>query len=749
MIPVKLKLSNFTSYGEDPPELDFTRFKLAAISGLNGAGKSSLLDSITWCLWGTSRAGDSADELIHLGTNEMDVEFSFKLDSHIYLVKRHRVKKGGGSTLLEFWSGSQNSPKMHNLTEGTIKVTQQKIINTLHLTFETFTNSAYLRQGHADEFTTKGPTERKKILADILELDNFDVLEEKAKEKIKGIQTRLTLLEYQLLEIETELSHKEELEKSLSLAEEEKREVEKKLKEVESLIRIINQEHEKISLQVKSLEEKKKQIETVRRELSDIQTKMELNKKAQTEFQAILEQKETIEKNYQEFLNLQETKKKLEEKRSFLIKTKDELVSIQKTLNERENKRTEAISKIELQIKKLQTRNETLRKQNEDLQNKKDVCPTCKQNINEEKNKEIISLNLKQIKENETEIKSFKITIDKYKNVILPESKLAAEKEAEIKALEEETKNYFEINQAIQKLETTVQNYTKLQQALTGVQTHQNSLLDLQKIYQAREEQIGKEEVAIEKLQEYEESLAKIKEKLQAKEQAKQELSQKALELSGKVGEAKQLVSQAQQLAKLNEAKLLEKSKLTEEKQIFAELALAFGKKGIQAMIIEQAIPEIEDETNKLLARLTEGRMKVTLETQRETKTKILLAEGEKGYSTIETLEIVISDEMGQRPYELYSGGETFRVNFAIRLAISKLLTHRAGAKLQFLIIDEGFGTQDAPGRARLVEILDTIKDDFEKILVITHIEELKEEFPVRIEVTKNSNGSTFEIAGV
>ncbi|MBI2017956.1 SMC family ATPase, partial [Candidatus Daviesbacteria bacterium] len=115
----------------------------------------------------------------------------------------------------------------------------------------------------------------------------------------------------------------------------------------------------------------------------------------------------------------------------------------------------------------------------------------------------------------------------------------------------------------------------------------------------------------------------------------------------------------------------------------------------------------------------------------------------------IETLDIIISDEMGQRPYDLYSGGETFRVNFAIRLAISKLLTRRAGARLQFLVIDEGFGTQDAQGRTRIVEVLDLIKNDFEKILIITHLEELKEEFPVRIEVSKTSIGSTFEVIGV
>lgn len=743
MIPANLKLSNFTSYGQNPPQLDFTKFKLAAISGLNGAGKSSLLDSITWCLWGTSRAGDSADDLIHLGTPQMSVEFSFELDGHTFTVKRRRNKKSGGSTALEFWSNQ------HNLTEGTIKATQAKIINTIHLTFETFTNSAYLRQGHADEFTTKGPTDRKRILADILGLDHYDALEEKAKEKTKDAQTKLTLLEYQLLEIETELSLKEEREKTLSQAQEEAKKVEAELKEVEDLIKEIKSQEETINLQVKSLEEKRKQINLIKEELSDIKNKIDLNQKAQLEFQTILDQKETIETNHQKLLSLQEIKKDLDEKRSQLIKVKDELVEIQKVINERENKRIEAISKVELQIKQLQTKNETLQKQNQDLINNKDVCPTCNQPINEEKNKQIIALNLKQIEENQSQIEIHKITINKFKQFILPETKQAEDKEKIIKKIEEETKNYFDISEQLQKLDSISDKYTKLQQAITGVKTHQDSLLDLQKIYKTREEQIQKDETEMEKLKEYEQSLFKVRRELTGKEQIKQALSQKALELSGKVGEARQLVSRAEQLSKLNETKLSEKSKLTEEKQIYEELSLAFGKKGIQAMIIETAIPEIEDEANRLLDKLTEGRMKIRLETQKETKTKVLLAEGEKGHATVETLDIVISDEMGERPYELYSGGETFRVNFAIRLAISKLLTHRAGAKLQFLVIDEGFGTQDAPGRARLVEVLDTIKDDFEKILVITHIEELKEEFPVRIEVSKNSGGSTFEVVGI
>jgi exonuclease SbcC len=113
---------------------------------------------------------------------------------------------------------------------------------------------------------------------------------------------------------------------------------------------------------------------------------------------------------------------------------------------------------------------------------------------------------------------------------------------------------------------------------------------------------------------------------------------------------------------------------------------------------------------------------------------------------TVETLDIKIADELGTRPYENYSGGEQFRVNFAVRIALSKLLARRAGAQLQTLVIDEGFGALDSAGRDRLVEAINVIQDDFQRILVITHLDELKDAFPVRIEVTKTGEGSQISI---
>ena len=148
-------------------------------------------------------------------------------------------------------------------------------------------------------------------------------------------------------------------------------------------------------------------------------------------------------------------------------------------------------------------------------------------------------------------------------------------------------------------------------------------------------------------------------------------------------------------------------------------------------------MPEIEEEANAILARLTDNRIQIAIESLRDLK---------KG-GTRETLDIKIADEIGERSYHLYSGGEAFRTNFALRIALSKVLARRAGTRLRTLIIDEGFGTQDSQGLEQLIEAIQVISRDFDKVLVVTHMPELKNAFPVQIEVTKYPDvGSRFEI---
>ena len=73
MIPIKLTVRNFMPYRENVPSLSFEGIHIACISGENGSGKSSLIDAITWALWGQTRTR-SDDDLIHAGAIWVDEE---------------------------------------------------------------------------------------------------------------------------------------------------------------------------------------------------------------------------------------------------------------------------------------------------------------------------------------------------------------------------------------------------------------------------------------------------------------------------------------------------------------------------------------------------------------------------------------------------------------------------------------------------------------------------------------------------
>ncbi len=186
---------------------------------------------------------------------------------------------------------------------------------------------------------------------------------------------------------------------------------------------------------------------------------------------------------------------------------------------------------------------------------------------------------------------------------------------------------------------------------------------------------------------------------------------------------------------------LQEEREADQRGSIHDELGRAFGPQGVQALLIETALPELEDDANELLARMTNGSMTLRLETQRTTQAG----------TQQETLEVIIADGSATRAYEMYSGGEAFRINFALRIALSKLLARRAGAEVPVLFIDEGFGSQDAEGRERLIEAISTLWGDaaFHNglILVITHIDDVRSRFETRVDVVKTEDGSRYSLA--
>ena len=149
MIPTHLRISGFLSY-RDPVDLDFNSFDVACISGHNGAGKSSLLDAITWSLFGEAR-GKSNDVInLHPEVRAAEVIFTFMLEQNTYRVQR--VLPRNKSTVLEFQV--QNGDSWKPLTEKTTRDTQLRIEQILRLDYDTFVNASFFPAPAGVDVTT-------------------------------------------------------------------------------------------------------------------------------------------------------------------------------------------------------------------------------------------------------------------------------------------------------------------------------------------------------------------------------------------------------------------------------------------------------------------------------------------------------------------------------------------------------------------------------------------------------------------
>ena len=218
-------------------------------------------------------------------------------------------------------------------------------------------------------------------------------------------------------------------------------------------------------------------------------------------------------------------------------------------------------------------------------------------------------------------------------------------------------------------------------------------------------------------------------------------------ELLAKQGRLQQQLTHLQEIKNQHHKTKQQLKEINRKYRIYQELSKAFSKNGIQALMIENILPQLEAQTNQILARLTGNQLHVQFVTQKAKKSASSRKKANNTTNnTIDTLEIVIADARGTRSYETYSGGEAFRINFSIRLALAKMLAQRSGASLQLLIIDEGFGTQDAEGCDRLIAAINAIASDFACILTVTHMPQFKEAFEHRIEVRKTARGSQLSL---
>ncbi|MEM7555020.1 MAG: exonuclease subunit SbcC [Cyanobacteria bacterium P01_A01_bin.84] len=283
-----------------------------------------------------------------------------------------------------------------------------------------------------------------------------------------------------------------------------------------------------------------------------------------------------------------------------------------------------------------------------------------------------------------------------------------------------------------QQLQASQQQYPQLQTRMQELQISLQARLERKKELALQIEDI------IHRLQETANPINQIQE-------LEQQMSARRAQLDNylsQFGRLEQLIQQLENLETQSQQQQQQLQSCRQQHRIYQELSQAFGKNGIQTLMIENVLPQLEAQTNNLLSRLSANQLHVQFVTQKASKSK-----SKKKSKLIDTLDILIADAKGTRSYETYSGGEAFRINFAIRLALARLLAQRAGAALQLLIVDEGFGTQDDEGCERLISAINAIAPDFACILTVTHMPHLKEAFQARIEVNKTQEGSQIQLS--
>ncbi len=695
MIPLRLELVNFLAYRRPAP-LDFTGIHVAVLTGENGAGKSSLLDAITWALWGRARAKTDT-ELVHQGETEMRVEFTFALGfgeaAQTYRVIRAKRMGKSAATVLDFQM--QNSQgKWASIGDGTIPKTQARIIRTLKLEYDTFVNSAYLMQGKADEFTGRRPTERKQVLADILGLEAWETWEGLAKDKIGEINKAQAGIDAVLREIQMELDRRDAYEQELADAKRAVSEVGERLREAEAGWAQVDSARQAMVSLTRQAEDLSRRIRDAEKEVAAVEAEIR-----ETELRA----------------NQVALKRELEETQRGLAQL-DEVEGERDRVTAARQAMGELTGQLRGQNEAARAEADALKKRVETLQTATEPrCPTCgqaladaaRQALVEELNEEV-EARRSLYKGNQAQLKSL---ADEQAGL----DRALAQYAAQLRERPAVLKRHGE-------LQTALASAAEAGERLPALQARRDRWTATLLADRAQRAQLDAEA----------EHYAAILREAAAKQQALDKLRQDDTLAKARKGAAEQKLKALDDLALQREAKQAEHNRLAEERGLHEELRGAFGKKGVPAMMIEAAVPEIEAAANGLLSRMTDGRMHVRFNMQKETQA------GE----VRETLDIQIADELGTRAYELYSGGEAFRVNFAIRVALSQLLARRAGTQLQTLIIDEGFGVLDASGREHLVEAINAAQKDFVRILVVTHLDELKDAFPARIEITKGPDGS-------
>ncbi len=772
-----LKLENFRQH-----EDTFMEFSdgITIINGSNGAGKSTILEAVSWAIYGTDAARGNKDTIKFNKAKaraKVRVELSFELENEIFRIERFLDKA-------ELYLAENQAP---------IVITQQEVTKylteKLGMTKDEFFNTYFTGQKELNFLGNQKPLERRKFISKVLN-----------HEKIRGAQEQVRIdknsINNEIIGLKQGIADLDSLDEEKKLAKIEMEEVKNLLKlkqdefskcvdEIAKLepewekIKEIKEKFDKISNELKflaektlfteknaaSLAEKFKNLEEKTKTFAEISKFESEYKETEVKIKELekLQENETLRQTYlariqglekeinEKQLQQEEVIKSGKEKRLIVDKIpliKEEIDLLEKKIQELETKTTSDKKEKEVLIFQKQKEIEKIQNQLRLIQEKGEegTCPTCERTLKGEFDK--VTGNFKnQISILEKEIQNFKAQHEKLQ-AISPEIKELktnkSQKEKEYADLmtfkgqyEEEKRRFLVIKNEI---ETKTQEKTKITEGLAKlpqgfdgkilkdlrekfvplrekyeqILALKAELVDFDKIKQELELALkDKQDANIQKIKaETELQTLKYSEELFLKtETAYKTIKENFYNLKNEIvkveSEEKNIQDKFDRIKKAEDSNK-EKLKLVKEKEeklnLLIELDRFYGQ--FWENLNNSARPEISALASKFLIDLTDGR-----------------------YSELELnekYEICLHDDGEIKP--VISGGEEDLVNLCVRLAISQIIAQRSGKTLSLLILDEIFGSLDESRRSNVVNLLRSLTNSFEQVILITHIEDIKDE---------------------
>ena len=793
MIIHSLKLKNYRKYKDELIEFPEGLF---GIIGNNGAGKTSLIEAIAWAIYGI-KGSNTAKELIKREdadpNADCSVELEFTLESDSCRVLRELRGRRQSAYAVLFVNNQLQA-------EGINAVTRY-LTNKLGMDYNSFFTSIFTKQKELDALSDMTPAIRKKRILKLLRIDSIDVaiknlrIDKKGSEKIiEGV--RATFQDIDELNSNLNTLKKEKITKSKKVKSEKNsvnrakinRVKAKKLKDLQerkytryqSLDKKLQVHENTKSLKTKSLDDK----ETELKKLCDSKkTLMPLLPKLKS-LKSTKVRKEDLDRLREKFLQKTGFEDQIKSNIDYVNKLKENKIQVINKLKkfkgiETKQKSTESkIDALDKELKELLKKVEQkkglvkeYKNQRKDFKDEfekikklgqRSKCPTCKKVIGGDL-LQIIEHFKKEIEKFDAKIKSDTALIGQLckehdkSSELLKETKIDRKtldnlvkqkaKDLESKnSLDKQIKNDINKNQKIQekikkigmvkynknehqKIEETLNRLVDLDRQCISLQSNISRIPSVKKSINALSADLSKVETAV---NEVSNSIKSLRFDEETYEKTKNDYDgiddyfhKKEKDLLNATNE---LTTNSQEIINTNNQIAAEKKKqkkIKEEEnkiEILNALDKIFGE--FRMELISRIIPLLSVRASKLFRKITEGKYSsMTLD---------------KNY------EILIEDDGKQFPLHRFSGGEEDLASLCLRISISQIIEERTGSEgIHFIVLDEIFGSQDEMRKNNILKSLNDLSSQFRQIIVITHIDDIKDMLPYAFNVIETSDKSS------